>query len=555
MIKAASIDIGSTWTKAALFALDGPRSSVLAMRAVPTTQDDLARGFRGVLADVLSAVTPATGSGHIGTASRTSIPSDIRVFFSSSAKGGLAIAAIGLVPDLTLQLARLAAMSAGGKVVRSYSFSLTAEDVAELEAARPDMILFSGGTDGGNTAYIYENAARLAASKIEAPIIFAGNRAAAGRVGEILKGKDLTVTANLMPEIGRMNLEPAREKIRDLFLERIVAGRGLAGIVRDFGCQPKPTPLAVYELVEALPPVRPEWDDLAVIDMGGATTDFYSNTESYLETDTVVLKGLREPRVKRTVEGDLGLRVSARTLFDSGREFILEELAREGLTESDMATFVAKVSTDTGYLPGALGPVDRVIARSGSPEPRRSNLGRLAIDSEVALSPLKREAPRNGSERGNEVASSPLEREAPRNDVRDDDKREVAREVEREAALDRILAKACVFYAALRHIGGWREAYTPQGKVFVQTGKDLRRVKAVVGSGGYLSRLSSDAVLRRPFSRLVGWGEERKLVPEAPVFYADADYLFPLAGNLAADFPEEAAALAVSSLKRLPPER
>ncbi len=528
MIKAASIDIGSTWTKAALFALDGPRSSVLALCAVPTTQDDLARGFRTVLAEVLdlAAAGPVDLSG---------VAHDVRVFFSSSAKGGLAIAAIGLVPDLTLQLARLAAMSAGGKVVRSYSFSLTAEDVAELEAARPDMILFSGGTDGGNTAYIYENAARLAASKIEAPIIFAGNRAAAGRVAEILKGKDLTVTANLMPEIGRMNLEPAREKIRDLFLERIVAGRGLAGIVRDFGCQPKPTPLAVYELVEALPRVRPEWDDLAVIDMGGATTDFYSNTESYLETDTVVLKGLREPKVKRTVEGDLGLRVSARTLFDSGREFILEELAREDLTESDMVEFVAKVSADTEYLPGALSPADRVYARSGSPEPRRSSLTGRAIDDEVASSPER----------------SP----APRNDMRDDDEREVAREVEREIALDRILARACVFYAASRHIGGWREAYTPQGKVFVQTGKDLRRVEAVVGSGGYLSRLSSDAVLRRPLARLVGWGEERKLVPEAPIFYADADYLFPLAGNLAADFPEEAAALAVSSLKRLPPER
>lgn len=470
MKKAVTIDIGSTWTKGALVSLDGAASAVLRQSVTPTTQDDLTLGFHLVLAGLLDV--PA------GTPSDR-MPKDVPVYFSSSAKGGLAIAAIGLVPDLTLQLARLAAMSAGGKVIRSYSYSLTPDDTAELETTRPDMILLSGGTDGGNSAYLIENARMLAASRIEAPVIFAGNRAVAGRVASLMSGKDLIVTENLMPEIGRMNLEPAREKIRNLFLDRIVAGHGLAEIVRAFGTSPKPTPLAVFELVTALPKVRPEWDDLAVIDLGGATTDFYSNTESFLETDTVVLKGVREPKVKRTVEGDLGLRVSARTLYDSGREYILDELQRAGLDESAMAAFVGKVSPDTGYVP-------------------------------------------------NDNAT--------------------------EAALDRILAEACVFYAALRHAGGWREAYTPQGKVFVQSGKDLRRVKAIIGSGGYLSRATASGVMRDPLLRLASRGDEQKLVPDRPAFYADRGYLFPLAGNLAETHPVEAAALALSSLTELSAE-
>jgi len=467
MNKAVSIDIGSTWTKGALIALDGPATAVLERRETPTTQDGLARGFLRVLRALLG-LPPETGFDDV--------PHDVPVYFSSSAKGGLAIAAIGLVPDLTLQLARLAAMSAGGKVVRSFSFSLTDEDVASLAAAPPDIILLSGGTDGGNSAYLLDNAKRLADSKLDTPIIFAGNRAAAGRVAKILKKKEVFVTENLMPEIGQVNLEPAREKIRELFLERIVSGRGLGEIVRAFGARPRPTPLGVYELVAAIPRVRPEWDDLCVIDMGGATTDVYSNTESFLETDTVVLKGIREPKVKRTVEGDLGLRVSARTLWETAREDIEAGLGRAGLPVSAMEDYIAAISADTDILP----------------------------------------------------------------------------EGEPAQTLDAILASACVYHAASRHIGVWREAYTPQGRIFVQTGKDLRRVKAVIGSGGYLSRCRDSAVMKEPLRRLASPGAELRLAPEAPVFYADGGHLFPLAGNLAEDHAAEAVALALSSLTELP---
>ncbi len=464
-----SIDIGSTWTKGASFRISGGAMRTIGRASVPTTQDDLARGFSLVLAELL---------GREPGRPLEELAGEARVFFSSSAKGGLGIAAIGLVPDLTLQLARLAAMSAGGKVVRSFSYSLTGRDVEDLERTAPDIILLSGGTDGGNTRYILENARRLAGSRLACPIVYAGNRAAADEAAGILKdgGKEAVVTGNLMPEVGRVNIEPAREQIRRIFLDRIVSGRGLSELVRVFGNPPRPTPLAVFELVEAIPRLDPGWNDIAVIDLGGATTDFYSNTESFLETDSVVLKGIREPRVKRTVEGDLGMRVSARSLWEAGREYALLRLEAEGLSAGDMDGFVAGIAADAGLLPS-------------TPEGRK---------------------------------------------------------------LDRILAETCVYYAALRHTGGWREAYTPQGRVYVQTGKDLRRVGAVIGSGGYLSRTGEEDVLRSPFEALKRCGDEIKLAPAAPRFFRDREYLFPLLGNLVEDYPSEAAALAVASLEEYP---
>ncbi|HOJ26790.1 MAG TPA: glutamate mutase L, partial [Candidatus Saccharicenans sp.] len=264
-------------------------------------------------------------------------------------------------------------------------------------------------------------------------------------------------------------------KIREIFLKRIVVGRGLAEIVELFGAQPKPTPLAVFELISAIPEFYPEWSDLAAIDIGGATTDFYSNTESYLETDTVVLKGIREPKVKRTVEGDLGMRVSARSLFETGQDYLQDRLREEGLEFRDMEEFVGRISDKIDYLPVG----------------------------------------------------------------------------DKEKIFDRLLAEACVYYAALRHIGGWKEVYTPQGKVYMQTGKDLRRVKAIIGSGGFLSEERTAAVMAIPLKKLRNYGEEIKLLPEKPDFYRDRYYLFSLLGNLIEKYPREASTLAVASVEKL----
>ncbi|HRD01908.1 MAG TPA: methylaspartate mutase accessory protein GlmL [Candidatus Saccharicenans sp.] len=461
-----SVDIGSTWTKGAVFSLTGSGLELLDKISAPTTQSNLVVGFHEILARLLQRDRNTPLDQLKGLA---------EIFFSSSAKGGLSIAAIGLVPDLTLQLARLAAMSAGGKVVKSFSFSLTASDVNELEKLRPDIILFSGGTDGGNSKYVLENASKLESSRLDCPIVYAGNRAVAEDVINIMKSREVIVTENLMPEIGQVNIEPVREKIREIFLKRIVVGRGLSEIVELFGSQPKPTPLAMFELISAIPEFHPEWSDLAAIDIGGATTDFYSNTESYLETDTVVLKGIREPKIKRTVEGDLGLRVSAHSLFETSQVYIKDRLREAGFEFQEMNEFVGKISGRIDYLP----------------------------------------------------------------------------ELEKEKIFDRVLAEACVYYAALRHIGGWRQIYTPQGKIYVQTGKDLRRVKAIIGTGGFLSEEKTAAVMSIPLEKLKHYGEEIKLLPERPAFYHDRHYLFPLLGNLIEKYPQEATSLAVASVENL----
>lgn len=449
-----AIDIGSTWTKGALVDLDGPSPRILAREAVPTTQSDLAEGFERVRG-ALSRGVPGTP-----------------VRFSSSAKGGLAIAAVGLVPDLTVNVAKMAAASAGGRVTASFSYRLTSDNVAALVAGRPDIVLLCGGTDGGNEGYVLHNARALAASPLECAILYAGNSSVRDEVRRVLGAKDLVVADNVMPEVGRLDIEPARSRIREIFLARIVEGRGLARLGAETRCEAKPTPLAVYELVAAIAREVPGWDDLCLVDMGGATTDVYSSTESFAGGEARVLRGIREPRLTRTVEGDLGLRVSAASAAESGRASIDALL---GVPHGGFDAWVARVS-----------------------------------------------------DRPELLADSPAER-----------------------SYDEALAISCLALALGRHAGTEEEAWTPQGKVLVQRGKDLGAVRRLVASGGFLARIASAGLVHRALAdaaHLDARTGARPLLPAGPSVLADRDYVVPVAANLAADFPLPAARLVVDNL-------
>ena len=296
-----AIDIGSTWTKGVRFEIEPESENVrenvrIAARAArPTTVDNLGDGFFALLGELVSGDPLAQlASGAV------------QLQYSSSAKGGLAVAAIGLVPEVTLEIGKTAAQSAGAKLTQVFSYRLTRRDIAGLEAAPPDILLFAGGTDGGNTEYVLANAQAIAASKIDCEIVYAGNRAAADEVAEILASKRLRVVDNLLPNFNEPNPEPAREAIRAIFLETIVKGKGLDRIMRATGAEPVPTPYAVYEYVRAIHEHVPGWQDFMLFDMGGATTDVYS---AHRETPSAgtLLRGLPEPEIKRSVEGDLGM--------------------------------------------------------------------------------------------------------------------------------------------------------------------------------------------------------------------------------------------------------
>jgi len=325
-----SVDIGSTWTKALL--VDSGSGVVVQRAQTPTTQDDLSRGFttvRTLLDTVHAGDRPA-------------------VYLSSSAKGGLAIAAIGIVPELTVRAAKMAAACAGGKITATFAYKLGSRDLAALAAANCDVILLSGGTDGGDESYALHNARVLADSGLEAAFVYAGNRAIRDEVVTLFMNarKRIMATDNILPDLDRTDIDGARTAIAALFLERIIEGRGLAEVAKSCDAAPRPTPAAVYDLVSLLD------DRLLVLDMGGATTDVYSVCAPYAAAPDRVYRGIPESRVKRTVEGDLGMRINARRVAELG--YPATQTPSDQAASAALARWADRVAAEPGLLPGGV---------------------------------------------------------------------------------------------------------------------------------------------------------------------------------------------------------
>ncbi|MGE5486101.1 MAG: GlmL-related ornithine degradation protein [Ignavibacteriales bacterium] len=107
------------------------------------------------------------------------------------------------------------------------------------------------------------------------------------------------------------------------------------------------------------------------------------------------------------------------------------------------------------------------------------------------------------------------------------------------------LTRECVLTAVSRHAGRIRHLYGPAGRTTVAEGKDLSRVKWIVGTGGALTRLQGGAAVLRELS---GGGHRDALYPRSAEVLIDRDYIMAACGVLGMRFPQEAVALMRHSL-------
>lgn len=339
MSAALLIDFGSTFTKLRAVDLDSARI-VGSGQGPSTVATDITEGLEKALADL---------ERRIGR-----LPDFKHRLACSSAAGGLRMVTVGLVPELTAEAARRAALGAGAKLVGTFAYRLTDKDAGRIEALAPDIVLLAGGTDGGNREVIVANAERLAASALACPVIVAGNREAADEAAAALRvaGKPATVAANVMPEFNCLDVEPARAAIRQVFIDRIVHAKGIDRAAAMFDAVLMPTPAAVLEGARLLADGvagRPGLGALVVVDVGGATTDVHSVAEGAPTREGVVPHGLPESMVKRTVEGDLGMRVNAGAIAEAaGLDAIA---ATAGLDQARVRALLGHLTANVERLP------------------------------------------------------------------------------------------------------------------------------------------------------------------------------------------------------------
>ncbi len=322
-------DCGSTTTKAILIEKRGDEYQLIVRGEAPTTVE---APVEDVTAGVINAITEVEelagrkllDDGIIIKPQNGDEGVDIYIS-TSSAGGGLQMMVAGVVRNMTAESAERAALGAGAivmDVIASNDKRLPHEKIERIRHLRPDMLLLSGGIDGGTTSHVVELAEIIAAARpqprlgiaYELPIIYAGNKDARELIRERLEDvMSLEIVDNLRPILEREELMPTRHKIQEQFLEHVMAhAPGYKRLLEWTDTPVMPTPGAVGEIIQTVS----EQHDMQVVgvDIGGATTDVFS-----------VFKNREDEAIfNRTVSANLGMSYSvSNVLAEAGIDNVL----------------------------------------------------------------------------------------------------------------------------------------------------------------------------------------------------------------------------------------
>ena len=371
-------DCGSTTTKAVLIERKGDVYRQTCRGEAPTTVEapfeDVTRGVLNAVAEVeeLSGRTILDGE-RFRTPSQGDDGIDLYLS-TSSAGGGLQMMVAGAVKNMTGESAQRCALGAGAIVMDTLASNdgrQPHEKIDRIRALRPDMMLLSGGTDGGTVTHVVELAEYIAAADpkprlglgYRLPLIYAGNVNAREQVERVLGDKmALSLADNLRPSLDRENLGPARAKIHDLFLEHVMAqAPGYKTLMGWTGAAIMPTPAAVGMMMQSL--AKRHRVNVVGVDIGGATTDVFS-----------VFDGV----FHRTVSANLGMSYSiSNVLAEAGVENILRWIPFD-VPEPDLRNRIKNKMIRPTTIPHTLQElhIEQAIAREAL---------RLAMDHHKTL--------------------------------------------------------------------------------------------------------------------------------------------------------------------------
>ena len=358
-------DCGSTTTKAILIQKIDGIYRLTHRGEAPTTVE---APFEDVTRGVLNAIIEIEELSGIKILNKDKILSPskekqgIDIFIStSSAGGGLQMMVSGVVKGMSGESAQRAALGAGAivmDVLASNDGRLYHEKVKRIRQLRPDMILLSGGIDGGTINHVVELSEVLQAANpkprlginYKLPVIYAGNKSATKMIKKRLdKSTDLICVDNIRPTLEEENLKPSRDKIHDLFMEHVMAqAPGYKKLMSWTNVPIMPTPGAVGEIIKKI--ASQNKTSVLGVDIGGATTDVFSVFQN---------------KFNRTVSANLGMSYSiCNVLAETGIENVARWVPFQ-LNEMELTNRIANKMIRPTTIPQTLKSlkIEQAIAR------------------------------------------------------------------------------------------------------------------------------------------------------------------------------------------------
>jgi hypothetical protein len=346
-----AVDIGTTATRALLFDVVENSYRLVGYGEAPSTAAppyaEASEGMRHALLE-LQAITgralldenarlimPATSDGRGADACAV----------TASAGPAVRTLLVGLLPDVSLASARRLAGTGYLSVVDSLSLGDRRGEDGQIEAvlaARPDLILIAGGTDGGAGAALLKLVETVALGchllpgERRAKALFVGNAAQAERVAELLGNVAAVHTApNVQPALGSERLEPARAELSRLYEElRVEQLGGFADLTLAAGGRILPTAQAAGLFARFLSRL-PAWQRGVLLADAGSGSAYLAaawNGRLHLTVSPEAGLGAGAAAWLTRPEADAELEAMARWLpedvaLDALREFLLNKAA------------------------------------------------------------------------------------------------------------------------------------------------------------------------------------------------------------------------------------
>jgi hypothetical protein len=264
------LNVGTTHTRASLVDIVERQYRMVATADCTTTADapysDVGEGVRAAL-DQLSNLVGCEffdETGQLIVPSRGSGSGVDAVVLTLSLQADVRVALVGLLPDISLRSVRKVTESAPVRVVAEVSLGDRRTDEGRMDTlcqTKPDLILIAGGSEGGASEAVLRLMEVVGLSIYMMPpesrpqVLFMGNSAVAGKVEEMLKSCQCTVTVarNIRPSLENEDLDPGRVALNEMTAQILRARLGgIEGLLAWTGGVLTPSPLGLGTIIQLL---------------------------------------------------------------------------------------------------------------------------------------------------------------------------------------------------------------------------------------------------------------------------------------------------------------
>jgi hypothetical protein len=295
------INVGTTHTRVSLIDIVERQYRMVATAENATTADapylDVGEGVRFSL-DKLAELVGCEffdDTGQLIVPSRGSGTGVDAVVLTLSLQADVRVALVGLLPDISLRSVRKLTESAPVRVVAEVSLGDRRSDEARMDAlcqANPDLILVSGGSEGGASDAVLRLMEVIGLSIYMMPsdskpqVLFMGNSSVAAKVQDLLKACKCTVTTarNIRPSLDTEDLDPGRVALNDMTAQILRARLGgIEGLLAWTGGVLTPSPLGMGTIIELMARGAPPKKGALGVSVGSGSTTLAAGFGNILE--------------------------------------------------------------------------------------------------------------------------------------------------------------------------------------------------------------------------------------------------------------------------------